>query len=111
MSTEGSGERISVSRDTLRAELNELKVDLMDRISEALSTKADATIVAEHDKRISQLEVNAASRLGLPAEIIDLTKRVSALEKFRYAWPSLALLGVVAMFATVAYYLFGATHG
>lgn len=109
--SDGPNDRISVSRDTLRAELNDLKVDLIDRINEALATKADARIVDEYDKRITQLEMSKAAREGLPAEILDLTKRVSALEKFRYAWPSLALLGVVAMFATVAWYVFGASHG
>lgn len=102
------GERISVSRDTLRAELNDLKVDLIDRISEAISTKADGAIVAEHDKRITQLELSKAAREGMPAELLDLTKRVGALEKFRYAVPSAAIISTLTAVVIVVYYFAGA---
>lgn len=103
MSTEGS-ERITVSRETLRAELTDLKIDLIDRINEALSTKADGSIVAQQDQRIASLELSRAGREGIPNEILDLTKRVGALEKFRYAVPSVAFLSLVCSVAVVVYY-------
>lgn len=106
MSDQGS-ERISVSRETLRAELTDLKLDLIDRINQALSTKADGAVVVEHDKRITQLELSRASREHMPAEILDLTKRISSLERFRYAWPSAAILSALAALAVAVYYFAG----
>lgn len=102
------GERISVSRETLRAELTDLKLDLIDRINQALSTKADSAVVSEYDKRITQLEMSKAAREGMPAELLDLTKRVSSLEKFRYAVPSAAIISTLTAVIIVIYYFAGA---
>jgi hypothetical protein len=95
-------ERISVSRDALRAELNELKVDLIDRINHSLSTKADEAVVQEHDKRITQLEISQAGRAQMPDQILELNSRLDALEKFRWSVPSIALISVMLL---VYYYV------
>lgn len=39
------------------------------------------------------------------ASIDDHEKRIRALEKFRYGWPSLALLAVLVSAATLAYFI------
>lgn len=105
---EGNGaERITLSRETLRAELAGLELRLVDRLTNALELKADNAIVAEMAKQIASLENSRSAREHLANDMLELERRVSGLEKFRYAWPSLALLGVVAMFLTVAYYFIG----
>lgn len=96
-----------MSRETLRAELTDLKIDLIDRLTAALSTKADGAVVVEHDKRITQLELSKASREHMPTEILELTKRVSSLEKFRYAFPTAAFLSVLTSIVLVLYYVVG----
>jgi hypothetical protein len=78
-----------------------MELRLVDRINAALSTKADAVVVDQVEKRVGALEITKASRESLPSEILELTKRVSALEKFRYAVPSAAILSLVASVALV----------
>ena len=104
--SEGS-DRISLSRETLRAELSQLELRLVDRLTNALELKADNSTVAEMQKQIASLENSRSAREHLAHDMMDLERRVGGLEKFRYAWPSLALLGVIAMFLTVAYYFVG----
>ena len=104
--SEGS-DRISLSRETLRAELSQLELRLVDRLTNALELKADNATVDEMKKQLASLEKSRSAREHLATDVQDLERRIAALEKFRYAWPSLALLGVVAMFLTVAYYFIG----
>lgn len=106
MSETGS-ERISLSRETLRAELSQMELRLVDRLTQALSTKADSLIVDQLDKRVDDLQLSRASREHLPAEVLDLNKRVATLERFRYAFPSIAM---VSLFASVALTIFYFTH-
>lgn len=65
-------EQISVSRDTLRAELSDMELRLVDRIAKFQADKADKKDLAE------------------------LASRVTAIEKWKYAWPSAAVLAAVA---------------
>lgn len=77
------GERISLSRETLRAELSQLELRLVDRITTALATKADNAVVAALDSRVQALELSRASREHLATDLPDLDKRVSSLEQSR----------------------------
>lgn len=79
METEGVG-RISVSVDVLRNELAQLELRIVDRIATSLDQKADKTIVAEHDKRITSLELSRASREHLSQDVNDMDRRVMSLE-------------------------------
>lgn len=93
----------------LDAALAKLELRFVRQVQEAVKTKADATVVAQHDERLKSLEESRAAREHLTNDLLEVERRVSQLEKFRYAWPSLALLGVVASFAVVIYYVF-ASH-
>lgn len=48
-------ERISVSRSTLRAELGELELRLVDRLNGALDSKADKTVQEQHSRELADL--------------------------------------------------------
>lgn len=74
-------EQISVSRDTLRAELSELELRLVERISQFQALNA------------TKEEVKA------------LEKRIASLERFRYTWPSAAFISAVAAIGSFIYYL------
>jgi hypothetical protein len=73
-------QRITVSLDTLRNELSQLELRIVDRIASALELKADKTVVAEHDKRIAQLELSRAAREHLSKDLLDLERRVGEVE-------------------------------
>lgn len=104
MSGESNGnERISLSRETLRAELSQLELRLVDRLTSALSTKADSAIVEQIDKRVDALELSRASREKLPEEVATVERRVTKLERFRYAIPSVAVISALAALAELAY--------
>lgn len=98
-------ERITVSRETLRAELSAMELRIVDRLTNALELKADAKLVDQLDLRVQSLELSRAAREEMPGQVIDLAKRVSALERFRYAVPSVSLLSCLAAIGTLAYYL------
>lgn len=89
---------------TLKAELTGLELRLVDRLAVSLSHKADTAIVEEHDKRISALEISKAERERLAGDVFDLLKRVAAIEKFRYAVPSVAFLTLIMSLVMVVYY-------
>lgn len=73
-------ERITISLDTLRNELAQLELRLIDRLQAALVLKADQSIVGQHDERLKSLELTRAQREGLPGEVHDLDLRVGVLE-------------------------------
>lgn len=89
---------------TLKAELAQMELRLVRSLTDALSHKADVTVVAEMDKRVQGLETSRAERAQMPAEVNDLNKRVTALEKFRYAVPSVAFVSMVLSMILVYYY-------
>lgn len=89
---------------TLKAELAQMELRLVRSLTDALAHKADQTVVAEMDKRVQGLETSRAERAGLAAEVIDINKRLTALEKFRYAVPSVAFVSMVLSMILVYYY-------
>lgn len=108
---EPANERITVSRETLRAELSQMELRIVDRLSEALETKADRLIVEQLDKRVDDLALSRASREHLPSEVLELTKRVGDLERFRYAIPSVAALSLLVSAAVAVLYFAAAVRG
>lgn len=97
-------ERISLSRETLRAELSQLELRLVDRLTGALATKADVAIVDQLEIRVASLELSRAGREHLPGEVLNLTNRVNTLERFRWSVPSVAFLTLVATVTLAIYY-------
>lgn len=95
-----------LNRETLRAELSMLELRLVDRITEALSQKADRTVVIQHDIRIADLEKSRAAREHLQPDYMLLDQRVGKLERWRAALPSAAVLSAVAAIATTVIAVF-----
>lgn len=93
-----------IDRETLRAELGQLELRLVDRLAGALESKADSKLVEQHDARIASLELSRAARENLPIEIGEHEKRIGRLERWRYAWPSTAVIGVVVSIGMLLYY-------
>lgn len=94
-----------IDRETLRAELGALELRLVDRLSEALTSKADAKVVEQHDARINSLELSRAARETMPTDISEIDKRVTTLERFRYAVPSVAVLSLLCTLVLTVYYV------
>jgi hypothetical protein len=96
---------------TLKAELAQMELRLVRSLNDSLAHKADANVVNELDKRIQSLEQSRVAREELPAELSGLGKRVTALERFRYAIPSAAVIALVIS-AMVLYFTWktGTTH-
>jgi hypothetical protein len=89
---------------SLKAELAQMELRLVRSLTESLAHKADQTVVAEMDKRVQGLETSRAERQGMANEILDMNKRLTALEKFRYAVPSVAFISMVLSMILVYYY-------
>lgn len=89
---------------TIKAELAQMELRLVRSMQESMNHKADANVVAELDKRTQSLERSREAREAMPNEILDLGKRVNALEKFRYAVPSVAFISMVLSMILVYYY-------
>lgn len=107
MSDDGTNNRITVSRDALRAELSSLELRLVDRITTALEGKADASVVEGVRARVHSLESSTQAVTALIKQLGDQESRLRALERFRYAVPSAAVLSVV--FSALAFlYALGA---
>lgn len=73
-------QRISLSRETLRAELTALELRLVDRLTLELKTKADVATVTSFESRLQSLEISRANREHLVADVVDLRNRVVAME-------------------------------
>ena len=99
---------VGIDRETLRAELGALELRLVDRLAGALESKADAKVVEQHDARIGSLELSRAARENMPGDVSDLDRRVTVLERFRYAVPSAAILSLLASIIIGVLYV---THG
>lgn len=97
-----------IDRETLRAELGALELRLVDRLAGALESKADAKVVEQHDARIGSLELSRAARENMPGDVSELDRRVTVLERFRYAVPSAAILSLLASIIIGVLYV---THG
>lgn len=93
-------DEITLSRETLRAELAQLELRLVDRLSAALDGKADHAIVEQQELRIRTLEESRASRETLPQDLAQLETRLGRLERWRYAVPGSAAIAALAAAAT-----------
>lgn len=89
-------QQIHVSRSALRAELAEMELRLVDRLTGALELKADQAVFDQVMARVAALELSRAERAHIPAEVENQGKRITALEKWRWGIPSLATLIAVA---------------
>jgi len=87
-------ERISVSVEVLRAELAQLELRLIDRLVAALAQKADLSHIEQLEKRVQSLEISRASREGQAQTITDYGVELERLKRFRYAFPSVAVLAL-----------------
>lgn len=105
MSDPNSGSRITVSEDKLDAKLARLELNLVDRITHALESKADQEYVAQLHARIHTAEATLqATALLVPAfkeTADDVEKRLRGLERFRYAIPSAAIISAMAAVSVV----------
>lgn len=101
---------VGIDRETLRAELGALELRLVDRLAGALESKADAKVVEQHDARIGSLELSRAARESMPSEVADLNNRVTLLERFRYAIPSVAVLSLLVSIIVAVLYATHVTH-
>lgn len=94
-------ERISVSVEVLRAELAQLELRLIDRLTAALAQKADLSHFHQIDGRVHSLELSRAADEGIAKTIVEQGIEIEKLKRFRYAFPSVAflslLLGVAAL--------------
>jgi hypothetical protein len=99
---------VGIDRETLRAELGQLELRLVDRLAQSLEAKADAKVVEQHDARINSLELSRAARERMPVDLSEQDKRISSLERFRYAFPSAAILSLVVSVIIGILYV---THG
>ncbi len=99
------GDRINVSREALRAELSQLELRIVDRLTTALEKKADHVALEALEGRVQALELTRASREHLATDITELYRDVTDLKRFRYAVPSTAILGLLTALATLGYSL------
>ncbi len=107
MSEPVESNRITVSRDALRAELTSLELRLVDRITIALEGKADAPALESVRARVHSLEGSTAAVSALIQQLGDQETRLRALERFRYTIPSAAFISVVVS-SVALLYSFGA---
>lgn len=87
-------ERITVSRETLRAELAGLELRLVDRLTYALEHKADRALLESTLERVKALELSRAERAHMAQELVEIQKTVKHLERFRWAVPSTAVISL-----------------
>lgn len=97
------GDRITVSTETLRAELAQLELRLYDRLSLALAQKADLAHIEQLETRVQSLELSRASRESHAKTLGEHAVEIERLKRWRYGFPSLALVGLAL--SAVAVYL------
>ncbi len=96
-------ERISVSVEVLRAELAQLELRLIDRLTAALAQKADLHHIEQLEARVQSLELSRAGRENHAEKITEYGVEIERLKRFRYAFPGTALLSL--LLAAIALYL------
>lgn len=99
--------RLSVSVETLRAELGALELRLVDRINDALDKKADQAVLEQLERRVASLELSRAERQHMPGQLVSFEERLTRLERFRNAVPSAAVLALFLSAAGLVYSFFG----
>jgi hypothetical protein len=105
MSTPEDGGRVSVSRDALRADLADLELRLVDRLSARLDEKADSIVLDAVRARVHALEGTTATMGLLVTQFGDQEGRLRSLERFRYAFPATSVLALTVATATLAFHL------
>lgn len=98
-------ERISVSVEVLRAELAQLELRLIDRLTAALAQKADLHHIEQLETRVHSLELSRSAREGHATTLADYGVEIERLKRFRYAFPSVAVLAL-ALSALAVYHGF-----
>jgi len=86
--------RVEDKIDTLTGVVMEVKGSLVARVDQ------HQTILDDHEKRLRELEQQ-------PDNSVDHEARIRGLERFRYAWPSVALIAALADAGVLVYYLAG----
>jgi hypothetical protein len=85
-------ERISVSREVLRAELAEMKLDLLTRLATKEELRHQEQVVSALEARI----ISAEGRALTPEKIVEYEKRLLSLEVWRSrlagGWVALIIL-------------------
>ena len=104
-----AGERISVSLSTLRAELSQLELRLVDRLNSALDHKADAAIqdqlaqrVSDISSRVGTIENTMVKRDGPMAQKVEThDQEIGNLRAIggykKWLWAQTVALGVIAI--------------
>lgn len=108
--TEPSGnDRISVSRDTLRAELGQLELRLVDRLTHELAQKADQRLVEQVVSDLNSIKEHGSPALVTALGTIGaLDAKVDSLEGWRNRLLgafALALLGEPAITLLVVHFI------
>lgn len=101
-----AAENISFSRETLRAELAALELRIVDRLTAALEHKADKAALDAALREIDSLKLLAAGRTHLPESVNDHERRLTALERFRWAVPSTAVISTLVALGITAQQIF-----
>lgn len=94
---------ISISREALRAELTKLELRIVDRLTQALEKKADHSAVEALESRVQGLELSRAERTHMQGDLSEFSVRLSRLERFRYAIPSVGVISLIASLAVLLY--------
>lgn len=83
----------------LDARLSKMELNLVKEFAEQLKSKADAAVVGKMEEQLDSLERSRAAREHLSGDLIELSNRVSALERFRWTFPSAAAIAAIAAVA------------
>lgn len=94
---------LSISREALRAELSQLELRIVDRLTQALEKKADHFAVEALELRVQGLELSRAERTHMSGDMSEIAIRLTRLERFRYAVPG---VGVLSLIVTLGILLF-----
>lgn len=109
-------ERITVSEDKLDAKLSALELRLVDRLTQALDAKADATVVRELREKVHLLQSTVQAITHLPGAVDALAQEVAALrdqgnrdrgerDYKRFLWPLIgALVGAAWWLPTLIHH-------
>jgi hypothetical protein len=103
--TPDESRRISVSEDKLDAKLAGLELRLVDRLTRAIEVKADAAVVEAIQGRLRLVEGTLQGLTYIGEEQRNQRTEIDALQRFRYAVPSVALLSLIVAIATTIYAL------
>lgn len=88
-------ERITVSVETLRGELAQLELRLVDRLTAALSQKADVAHLEQIEARVQSLELTRAGREGHATLLAEHAREIESFKRWRWQFPSLAMVSIL----------------